>query len=151
VSDDAANSTRSGARGRGRPFQPGRSGNPSGRPKSEHAFKELAREKSPAVLARMIDLALHGRGQTAVSAGKLVLAYGVGPPVVSVDVTARAGAIDARAQLEAAALAALEAAAEALPSINAAPALAPVIQTAPAIDADAAVETSPALPTKEPS
>ena len=73
----------------GRPFRPGQSGNPGGRPKALPGFTARAKELSIPVLENMAKIATTGRGPAAVQAGALVLAYGEGKPVERVDLTAR--------------------------------------------------------------
>jgi hypothetical protein len=72
----------------GRPFKPGQSGNPGGRPKAQAGFTATAKELSIPVLRNMAKIATNGRGIAAVKAGELVLAYAEGKPETSLHVTA---------------------------------------------------------------
>jgi Family of unknown function (DUF5681) len=50
---------------RGRPFQPGQSGNPGGRPRSLGTLRALARTHAAEVIAELARLAMHARSETA--------------------------------------------------------------------------------------
>jgi len=50
---------------RGRPFQPGQSGNPGGRPAIVGELRELARARAPEAIAELTRLALHAKSETA--------------------------------------------------------------------------------------
>jgi hypothetical protein len=50
---------------RGRPFQPGVSGNPGGRPKSLGTLRALARTHAAQAIAELARLAVHARSETA--------------------------------------------------------------------------------------
>jgi hypothetical protein len=74
-----------------RRFKPGKSGNPSGRPKDVHGIAALAREKSPQAIDRLLEIGLRGRGTAAVLALREILDRGLGRSAQSLDVTARRG------------------------------------------------------------
>jgi hypothetical protein len=63
--------------GPGRRFQPGQSGNPTGRPKRDREIEELARQHTPAAIAALVE-ALNGKDR--VAAANVLLAYGWGKP-----------------------------------------------------------------------
>lgn len=63
---------------RGQPFPPGRSGNPSGRPKSDRRIEALARKHTAEAIAALV-LALQDRG-TRVAAACALLDRGWGKP-----------------------------------------------------------------------
>jgi hypothetical protein len=78
------------------PFQPGQSGNPSGRPKkrplTEALLCELAkphgrqgRTKREAMMARLVSIALTAKPREAIDAFKLALAYTDGLPVQTIE------------------------------------------------------------------
>jgi uncharacterized protein DUF5681 len=62
----------------GRPFAPGQSGNPRGRPKIDPDVRNLARRHAPDALAKLIALMSHPRPEIALRACEAVLdrAYG---------------------------------------------------------------------------
>lgn len=81
-------------RGPGRPFKPGKSGNPSGRPKSAKEFEALARARSPQALERLLEIA-KGRGMPAVKACEILLDRAWGKPTVTV-AGGKGGPLDTR-------------------------------------------------------
>jgi len=50
---------------RGRPFQPGQSGNPGGRPRARGTLRALARTHAAEAIAELARLAMHARSETA--------------------------------------------------------------------------------------
>ena len=68
-------------RGPGKPFQPGKSGNPGGKPKGMIEYRDLCREWGPAIIAEMARIALKGKTETVrVRAGEILLDRGFGRP-----------------------------------------------------------------------
>jgi hypothetical protein len=66
---------------RGRPFQPGQSGNPGGRPRSLGTLRLLARAHAAEALAELARLAVHAKSETArVAAIRELLDRGYGKP-----------------------------------------------------------------------
>jgi hypothetical protein len=62
-------------------FQPGRSGNPGGRPRAAHSITELARQHAPDAIKTLADIAKNGTPGARVSAAIALLdrAYGKAP------------------------------------------------------------------------
>ncbi len=54
-----------GVRGRGRPFRPGRSGNPGGRPKEGARVRALAQERIEEALAVLVQIMRSGKSEAA--------------------------------------------------------------------------------------
>jgi hypothetical protein len=74
-------------RGPGRPFPPGVSGNPKGRPKTNQEFVDIAREGEEALLQKLYLIGLQRSDSTAVRAIELRLAYARGRPKVIAELT----------------------------------------------------------------
>jgi hypothetical protein len=69
------------ATARGRPFQPGVSGNPGGRPRSFGTLRLLARAHAAEAIAELARLAVHAKSETArVAAIRELLDRGYGKP-----------------------------------------------------------------------
>lgn len=66
----------------GRPFQPGQSGNPSGRPKDTHRLGELARSQTENAIATLVKIMEDGKAPPAarVTAASTILDRGWGKP-----------------------------------------------------------------------
>lgn len=84
----------------GRPFQPGQSGNPGGRPKTRHLTEILGAEldkpaskngqtRAQRMMERLVTIAITGKRNEAISAMKLILAYREGLPVQPIDIEIR--------------------------------------------------------------
>lgn len=71
----------------GRPFRPGQSGNPSGRPKALHELIELCRQHTPAVIKRLAEIVEKGEERAAVAAAKELLDRGYGKAKQVVEVS----------------------------------------------------------------
>ena len=61
-------------------FQPGRSGNPGGRPRATHSIQELAREHAPEAIQTLADIAKKGTPGARVSAAIALLDRAYGKP-----------------------------------------------------------------------
>jgi hypothetical protein len=83
------------AKPRGRPFPPGQSGNPGGRPATSKEFRELARNYSAGALRKLYAIALGGTGSAAVRACELIIERAWGRPPLEVS-GPRGGPIDMR-------------------------------------------------------
>lgn len=66
------------------PFQPGVSGNPSGRPKENNEVKALARANAPQAMQRLIDIMTNGEPKLALQAANAVLDRAYGKPVQAI-------------------------------------------------------------------
>jgi Family of unknown function (DUF5681) len=68
--------------GRGRPFQPGQSGNPNGRPKRDREIEELTRQHTPEVIAALVGICSDPKAPPAarVAAATAILDRGWGKP-----------------------------------------------------------------------
>jgi hypothetical protein len=85
----AANSKKTAKKKRGRPWQPGQSGNPSGRPKKtpeQREIEELARTWSKRAMNRLGKIATKGEDKDAVRACEAILDRGFGRARQQVDV-----------------------------------------------------------------
>jgi hypothetical protein len=99
------------ARPKGRPFEPGRSGNPSGRPRVIEELRKLARAHAPEAIKELARLALKAKSETArVAAIRELLDRGYGKPtqflpedteIVPTDMTAEELRADLFAHFEA--------------------------------------------------
>ena len=71
----------------GRPFQPGSSGNPGGRPRAAHSIQELARKHAPEAIKTLAEIAKKGTPGARVSAAVALLdrAYGKAPTFSTTD------------------------------------------------------------------
>jgi hypothetical protein len=66
---------------RGRPFEPGQSGNPGGRPRVIGELRDLARAHAPEAVRELARLAIHAKGETArIAAIGELLDRGFGKP-----------------------------------------------------------------------
>lgn len=71
-------------RGAGKPFKPGQSGNPGGRPKKDERLRrieDMAKEHSEEALAALLDEAKNGKGAPRVAAATSLLDRAWGTPV----------------------------------------------------------------------
>lgn len=64
----------------GRPFQPGQSGNPNGRPGGYAEFRALCREHSPGAVRALVEEVETGEGPSRIAAARVLLEYGWGKP-----------------------------------------------------------------------
>jgi hypothetical protein len=73
--------------GPGRPFQPGQSGNPSGRPKRDREIEELARQHTEAAIRTLVEICSNPKAPPAarVSAATVLLDRGRGKARLPLD------------------------------------------------------------------
>ncbi len=84
----------------GRPFQPGQSGNPSGRAKIPPEVKEAARAHTPLAIATLAEVCQSGSSDSArVSAAVALLDRAWGKPEQHVEITQDEGADELRAAI----------------------------------------------------
>jgi hypothetical protein len=80
---------------RGKPFQPGRSGNPGGRPRVISEVRELARQHAPEAIRELARLATKAKSETArVVAIRELLDRGYGKPAQFVGGDENAGPVN---------------------------------------------------------
>lgn len=72
---------------RGRPFEPGRSGNPGGRPKIPDDVKEAIRAACPKAVAVLVSLLDDKKSLIRLEAAKTLLDRGYGKPAQAQDIT----------------------------------------------------------------
>lgn len=74
-------------RGAGKPFQPGQSGNPGGRPKVLEEIKNLAREHSETAIKTLADIAKDAKANHSarVAAANALLDRGYGKPLQTIE------------------------------------------------------------------
>jgi hypothetical protein len=73
------------AKPRGRPFQPGKSGNPGGRPKGDATVKELARAHTVEAIETLVAMLGAESERTRVAAAEALLSRGWGTPTAHVE------------------------------------------------------------------
>ena len=69
----------------GRPFKPGQSGNPTGRPKVEGYIRELAQRHGPEALQTLVELLRSGKEPIHLGAAEALLNRGYGRPAQAVE------------------------------------------------------------------
>lgn len=71
---------------RGRPFKPGQSGNPSGRPKDVGHVREIARKHTEAAISALVEIVANGKPDRArVAAAEAILDRGYGRPTQPIE------------------------------------------------------------------
>ena len=96
----AANSAITAKKERGRPFQPGQSGNPLGRPKIPEDVREATRAACPKAVAVLIELLDDKKSLIRLEAAKTLLDRGYGKPMQMQDIQIdMAGSLDIDAQI----------------------------------------------------
>lgn len=74
------------------PFQKGKSGNPSGRPKVDFEVREAARLHGSAAITKLIEIMEGEDRRLALAAAQAILDRGYGKPVQGVEMTGADGA-----------------------------------------------------------
>ena len=87
---NAENSAETATRSRGRPFAPGTSGNPGGRPKANAAFRARARAEVDEHVIEAWAAEVRDRGPHWVRCSELLVAYAYGKPTNADDTEAEA-------------------------------------------------------------
>lgn len=94
TSAKAGNSEKT-VRGKGKPFEKGKSGNPNGRPKLPQEFKDLAKTKSLAALKKIIEVMENPNSDTkdVLRASEMIMdrAWGRATQPIDADVNATVG------------------------------------------------------------
>ena len=85
--ETAENSTETACRPRGRPFKPGQSGNPGGRPRVAAAVRDLLKRNSVAAAQCVIGLMASEDSRVALSAAREVLDRVLGKPSQTTEIT----------------------------------------------------------------
>lgn len=75
-----AQNSKASAKGPGRPFQKGKSGNPGGRPKDVGPIKELAKQHTKAAIDALVGALEDENGRTRVAAAEAILDRAYGKP-----------------------------------------------------------------------
>jgi hypothetical protein len=159
----SANTEKQRRRGRGRPWQPGQSGNPHGRPKVEGEIRELARTYGPEALAKLVTLMRSGETQRIQSEAAQALldrGYGRAPQGLELEITAKLAPNTDPAPVTAASVLAAWRTAPRLPAPQPAPAAIarpatqsappqPIAAPAPQPAPERAPETTPRAPRKQ--
>lgn len=68
-------------------FQPGKSGNPGGRPKKDNLLVKLAKAKTPEAFKRIAELMQSTDEAVSLGATKVVFEYGFGKPRQELDIS----------------------------------------------------------------
>lgn len=93
----AANSTKTA---RGRPFKPGQSGNPSGRPKMPEDMRQMLRDAGPELVRKLLEYTEHSNPKIAMWAITEALDRGYGKATQMQDISVdMAGSLDLEAQV----------------------------------------------------
>lgn len=89
----AGNSQQQRRRGPGRPFQPGQSGNPSGRPKEVGHVRDLARQHTEAAIMTLAEIMTNPeeKGAARVAAAEALLDRAWGKAPASMEITGEGG------------------------------------------------------------
>src|SRR5262245_32443094 len=83
--DDRGQFTRGNRRG----FQPGRSGNPGGRPATEREMRASAQQRGPEAIRRLVHVMRHGEDSAVIAAARAILDRGYGRFAQQVDLEVR--------------------------------------------------------------
>lgn len=91
MSKEAANSMTTAKKVIGRPFEKGKSGNPSGRPKDNPELKEACRSHTMECIAVLVGIVNNSKSKDndRIKAAEVLLDRGYGKPVQSVDLDAK--------------------------------------------------------------
>lgn len=76
-------------RGPGRPFRPGQSGNPGGRPKDTDDVRQMAQRHTPEAITRLVAWMRSENPKASVTASLALIERGYGRPLQPMDITQR--------------------------------------------------------------
>lgn len=87
MAENSIKSVKPVKRGPGRPFQPGQSGNPGGRPKESGEIRDLARQYSEEALQTLVNIMRKADKDTVrIVAAQIIIERGCGKPLTAAEI-----------------------------------------------------------------